>query len=104
MGEGERGRLGPHLLLARHAYRIVDAEVHRSRFLLAAPQLVDQERVGDDLRVEQVFPFLHREARQFPRESSGDVSALDEVDDLLTRAHRRKRSLPETQSSITTEQ
>src|SRR2546428_11598322 len=45
MGEGERGRLGPHLLLARHAPRIVDAEVHRSRFLLAAPQLVDQERV-----------------------------------------------------------
>ena len=104
MGEGERGRLGPHLLLARHAPRIVDAEVHRSRFLLAAPQLVDQERVGDDLRVEQIFPFLHRETGQLSGQGSGDVSALNEVDDLLTGAHRRKGPLPETQSSIAAEE
>ena len=60
--------------------------------------------MGHDLRIEQVLPFFHREAGQLSRERPGHVPALDEVDDLLACAHRRKRPLPEPEPSVSTEQ
>src|SRR5207245_6230937 len=40
----------------------------------------------------------------FPRERPSHIPALDEVDDLLASAHRRKRSFPEPEPSVSTEQ